>query len=46
MSAEKPNNAVQYVLPNGQLTIEGMKYFEKLVAEIRRLAAIVDSEHP
>jgi len=43
MSAENPEPLVKYMTPDGRLTIEGMKYFEKLVAEVRRLAAIVDA---
>lgn len=46
MSAENPNSITKYITPDGRLTVEGVKYFEKLVAEIRRLAAIVDAEHP
>lgn len=46
MSAERPSSLTRYITPDGRLTVEGLKFFEKMVAEIRRLEALIDAHHP
>lgn len=49
MSAEKPSSIIKYITPDGRLTIEGMKYFTKLIEEVRALEARVaalEAYHP